>query len=448
MDSIQTLTDRLAIYLAAYKHYLDVKSHARLLDSAIFGEPLAMDLATIAFGYKDLTNLNIDGNHPAIDLGSETAGCAIQVTLMASSTKVVETQRKFFEHGLDKTYTRLKFICLRGRQSEYASQQIVRERGSFRFDPKQDIYDLKDLLKRLVDHPDPEKLKLFSGRLEAELSSAIRPYLLGIDRPGQNLRRLFEDHDVRTSDAVKALGRFNVSRAVFSDSTRLAEAASPDLTRYVAEQFWISDDWIDGVDDHIYSGGPGNETTTSWRRTLRDAYELIERVSSNEEQLRLIIPSGLSLCDLDAMEDVVDQRALSYENFYLVAQKQNDFLVDSFRMVVGDALRYEGCRQGILLLFLAAAIFQIETQRPMYLNVIAVPREVLLGCLRGEQFLAEVSRSGTTIDNHTDYFYHDDTGALIATPKVPHRLAKFLQDQLSDFVAGRFATLPTTIRFS
>lgn len=107
MYPIQTLIDRLAIYLAAYKHYIDIKSHARLLDGAILGEALAKDLATVAFGYNDLINLNLVKNYPAIDLGSIASGCAIQVTLMASSTKVVETQQKFFDHGTDKKYKSL-----------------------------------------------------------------------------------------------------------------------------------------------------------------------------------------------------------------------------------------------------------------------------------------------------------------------------------------------------
>ena len=76
MNSNQTLADRLAIYLAAYKHYVAIKSKARLQDGAIFGEALARDLAEIVFDYKDLVNLNLKTSFPAIDLGSAAAGCA------------------------------------------------------------------------------------------------------------------------------------------------------------------------------------------------------------------------------------------------------------------------------------------------------------------------------------------------------------------------------------
>lgn len=448
MDSIQTLADRLAIYLAAYKHYVDVKSQARLLNGAIFGEPLAMDLATIAFGYKDLENLNLGGNAPAIDLGSASASCAIQVTLFASTTKVIETQQKIFKHGLDKKYTKLKFICLKDKQTAYESRQIILEREGFKFDPEHDIYDLRDLFKQLVTQPDPEKFESFCNRLEVELGSVIRPYLLGVDLPGQNLRRLFDEHDVRITDAVKALEKFNVSRAVIANNLLLAEAASRDLVRYVAEQFQVSGDWIEGVDDHIYSGGPGVESCTSWRRNLRDAHDLIERVHSSGEKLQLIIPLGLSLCDLDANEDVVDHNHPNYEHFYLVAQKQNDFLIERYRMVIGDPLSYQHCRQGILLLFLATTLYEMETQRVRYIDVIASPREDILACYEGSKFLTELGRSGQTIDNHKDYFYTNSAGALIATPKVPKGFAQFLQDELTDFVARRAPFLPASIQFS
>jgi len=126
MNSTQALADRLAIYLAAYKHYVELKSKARLLDVAIFGEPLARDLAKIVFGYKDLVNLNLETSFPAVDLGSSSAACAIQVTISASATKIVETQQKFFEHGLDRTYSKLKFIILGNKQKTYNWLRVFR----------------------------------------------------------------------------------------------------------------------------------------------------------------------------------------------------------------------------------------------------------------------------------------------------------------------------------
>lgn len=79
-------------------------------------------------GYTDLENLNLKHNFPAVDLGTKSGDCAIQVTVTSSSTKIVETQEKFFEHGIMNTYAKLIFVILgRNRPATTAS-------GSF--DPK------------------------------------------------------------------------------------------------------------------------------------------------------------------------------------------------------------------------------------------------------------------------------------------------------------------------
>jgi hypothetical protein len=447
MNSTQALADRLAIYLAAYKHYVEIKSKARLLDVAIFGESLARDLAEIVFGYKDLVNLNLETSFPAVDLGSSVAACAIQVTITASTTKIVETQQKFFEHSLDSTYSRLKFIILGDKQATYESQRIVRAHGAFSFDPDQDIYDLGDLFKILVAAADPAKFEAFYKRLESELGSAIRPYLLGADRPGQNLRDLLDAHDVRTTEAVQALKPFGMSRAIYSNNMSIAEMSSPDLIQYVAEQFWVSGEWIDGTYAHIYSGGPGAETGTEWRRSLAGAYDLVRRASLNGEKLDLIIPIGLNLCELDACKDVVDHEAHDFEHFFVVARKANDFSVECFRLVISDPLSYRPCRDGIFLLFVAAEIYELETRRKTYIDVYAAPRAHILSCYLGDQFLVDLHRSGQLIRNHKDFVYSGEGTVLKATQDVPSRLAPLLQASLTAFVARHSSSLPAAIVF-
>lgn len=447
MNSIQDLANRLAIYLAAYKHYVELKSKAGLLDVAIFGEPLARDLAEIVFDYKDLVNLNLETNFPAVDLGSLTASCAIQVTLSVSTTKVVETQKKFFEHGLDGTYSALKFVALRDKQKTYGRQQIIRSRGTFDFDPDRDIYDLGDLFKILVAKADAAKLEAVYKRLEIQIGSAIRPYLLDADRPGQHLRSLLSAHDVRTTDAVQALQSFGMTRTIYSDSLSLAEASSRELIEYVAEQFWISSDWIEGTYDHIYSGAPGAEKTTDWRRSLRGAYDLVARANANGEQLNVIIPVWPDFRELDSVGNIVAFEARDYEHFFLVARKSNDFSVDCFRLVISDPLSYRKCRDGLFLLFLAAEIYEIETQRKTYIDVYQAQREDIRSCYLGDTFLVDLVRSGRLIRNHKDFIYSDGTAVLKATQDVPNRLAIWLRENLTEFVARRASSLPTTISF-
>lgn len=175
-DSNQALASRLATFVAAYKHYVTIYSNARLPDVAVFGESLARDIAEIVFGYRDLVNLNLETSFPAVDLGSPAAACAIQVTISGSTTTIVETQEKFFAHGLDGVYFRLTFIILGEKQATYDSQRIVRSRGAFTFDPDRDIFDLDDLFRILVSEADPAKIDAFADRLQRELGSSTRPY--------------------------------------------------------------------------------------------------------------------------------------------------------------------------------------------------------------------------------------------------------------------------------
>lgn len=446
MDSIQTLANRLAIYLAAYKYYVDIKSKAGLLESSIFGEALGKDIAEIAFGYNDLVNLNIQKNYPAIDLGSTVAKCAIQVTITASSTKIVETQQKFFKHGLNNTYSRLIFIILGEKQGSYNSLQIIRERGSFKFDPEKDIYDLNALFNILVQAADPAKFEAFNKSLENQLGASIRPYLLGVDRPGQNLRRLFDAHDVTITNAVGALNSFGVNRAIYSSNINLSEAAGVELIQYVAKQFAVSNDWIDGQSSHIYCNGPDTESTTDWRRSLRGAYDLIKCIRSDKEELDLIIPVGFNLSELDESLNVVDPRLESYEHFFVAARQKNKFSVERFRLIISDPLTYPPCRKGIFLLFLAAEIYEIKTGCKTYLNVCTAPKDDILICNSGDLFLVDIFRSRQFMRNHKDFIYYDGS-TLKATNDVPRQLAEMLQENLTEFIARGEISLPDVIQF-
>jgi hypothetical protein len=175
-DSTQTLANRLATYLAAYKHYIEIYARAGSPDIAIFGEPLARDIAGIVFGYTDLVSLNLQTSFPSVGLGSPAGACAIQVTVPGSTTNIVQTQETFFAQGLDGTYSRLKVIVLGKKEGSYDSERIVRSRGAFAFDPDRDIHDLDDLLGILVSSADPARLEALADRLQRELGSPTQPY--------------------------------------------------------------------------------------------------------------------------------------------------------------------------------------------------------------------------------------------------------------------------------
>ena len=175
-DPTQTLAGRLATYLTAYKHYIEIYSKAGSPDVAIFGEPLARDMAMIVFGYTDLVSLNLQTSFSSVGLGSPAGACAIQVAVMGTTTNIVETQEAFFAQGFDSTYSRLNFIVLGKKEASYDSERIVRSRGTFSFDPDRDIHDLDDLLGIMVSRADPARLEAFADRLQSELGSPTQPY--------------------------------------------------------------------------------------------------------------------------------------------------------------------------------------------------------------------------------------------------------------------------------
>ncbi|MDX3935786.1 SMEK domain-containing protein [Stenotrophomonas sp.] len=434
-----SLVHRLAIYLAAYKHYLDFKTQAGLLDAAVLGEAVALDLARITWGYTDLENLNLKHNFPAVDLGTKSGDCAIQVTVTSSSTKIVETQEKFLEHGIMNTYARLIFVILGEKQASYDSQRIVRSQGKFTFDPEKDIYDLNDLYNIVAKGGDAAKVAQFADRIEQELSDKIRPFLVGVDKPGQNLRRLFEAHDVSIANAVEPLKKFGITRSIFSNNTRLSEAADLHVVPYIADEFSVASDWINGSDGHIYNAQPGL-VPQDWRRSLEKSYQVIREAISNSEELILLIPGEVGLNSLDRVKDVADVKSADYQHFFLAARKKNDFGEYRYRMAISEPLSYKCTRDGIFLMFLAAEIHQAITQETIYISVVGASRDELLSCYSGDRFLVDLIRGAPTLGNQRDFVQATNYG-FMARRIVSASTVRVLQQMLTDFTSKH--QLPT-----
>lgn len=429
-----SLVDRLAIYLAAYKQYLVFKTQAGLLDAAVLGEAVALDLARITWGYSDLENLNLKHSYPAVDLGTKNGDCAIQVTVTSSSTKIVETQQTFFKHQLMKNYSKLIFVILGEKQASYDSQRIVRSQGSFTFDPAKDIYDLNDLFNIVVKSGDTTKIEQFADRIEQELSDKIRPFLAGVDKPGQNMRRLFEAHDVSTAKAVEPLKKFGITRSIFSNNTSLSEAADVSVVSYLADQFSVASKWIDGSCSHIYNENPGSDPS-SWRRSLADSYQVIKGAIRNSEDLLLLIPSEVELASLDSINEVSDVGSPDYQHFFLAARKQNDFGEDRYRMAISEPLSYKSTRDGIFLVFLAAELHHAIAEKTIYIHVLGVPRNDLLSCYSGDRFLADLVRDATTLGNQRDFVEHTNNG-FISRSIVSQGTVKVLNQMLAEYISN------------
>lgn len=456
-ESIVNLANDATIKISIYKHYLSTSVKTGQLTAATFGEPFARDLVELAFEHTDLENLNVRRNFPAVDLGSRSASCAYQVTVTGSSDKIIETQATFFDHGLDKTYQKLKFIILGDKLTTYRNQKIVRCRGSFSFDPKNDVYDLDDLLGILVAHGNPEKFKTLIARLDAQLGLLQAPAHLtfqpapvptspAIKLPAHHLHKVFKAHAVTTTNLLEVLRGFGVTRSIYADDEKFSDIASKPLLECVASEFGISHEWLGGDAEHIYSGGPGAEIGTQWRRGLMGAYDLISRTFAEGEKLALFLPAGRSLLQLNEIEDVVDFREPGYEHFFLVAQRRNAFEVNRLRMVISDPLSYGPCRKGILLLFLAVALYRIQKNVHVYIDVWVTPKEQIRDCDMGMKFLVDVKRNGGLHRNDTDFIYLDAQGVLRTTTDVPNSVVPMLQDELKKFSAQQHASIPATIQ--
>jgi|GEM_PF-5257489 len=458
-ESTSVLSDRLALQLTDYRRYIETKANAGLLDVTIFGEALARDLAKISFGYTDLVSLNLKKSFPAIDLASEAASCAVQVTLSVDSSKIFETQQKFFAYELHKRYSRLIFIALQDKQASFTSEKIVREHEGFTFEPSKDVFDLNDLYRIVVLEGPRERIESFGLRLAAEVDVsppriAVHAPLVGqpspdVTLPAVHLRKLFNAHKVLPTDAIEGLKSFGVTREMYSDDIKLANAAGRALIDHVANEFSVSNLWIDGADDHIYSGGTGAEQSTSWRRSLREAYEFVDRLISEGQTLTLFVPHEIALHALDDTKDVVDRQEPGYMSFFLVAKRRNSFFTERYHAVISDPLSYRPCRDGLFLLFLGAELRRLLTHEQSLIKVWQTSSELITACNAGKHFIVDLESVGGPFRNHADFVFYDPSrGCLTASQDVPLRLVTRLQEELDEFVKRQSACLPNTIRTS
>lgn len=110
-----------------------------------------------------LTNMNhIHEDFPAIDLGDPSKGIAVQVTSTERRDKVRTTLKKFFDQGLDRTFSERLIILIIGKADAY-SKDFTTERG-FNFNPAQDIWD-ENVLGREINKLDLDRLVMLDDYL-------------------------------------------------------------------------------------------------------------------------------------------------------------------------------------------------------------------------------------------------------------------------------------------
>ncbi|MBM0748595.1 SMEK domain-containing protein [Pantoea eucrina] len=433
MDSKAMLADRLSIYLTAYKYYIETKSKVRLFDVAIFGESFACKVAGIVFDYDDLINLNLSTkNYPAIDLGSNAKRHAIQVTINGKSEKIEKTIETYLNNGLENKYQELRFIILGNKQKEYTSQNITQKNGAFKFNPEEDIYDLNDLYRIIVDKGDTKKMHDFIICIEEELGNKIRPYLVNYNKPAQNLRNLFEIHDVTMTSAVTALSPFGLTRKIYSAMDELNELIKPKLIDYLASQFGVSYEWLAGDVEHIYNNSRDIAPDTSWRRSLCLAMKFIIDIEKSGETLGVFLPSEVILEEVTALDNGVTFPAVANNRFIVFSEKINDLNVSCFRLRLIEPLYFTKTYHGLLLLFLAAEILEHNDKKKHYINIFNVELDKLLACEKGQMFIAEVKIDSNLFDNHK-YLVRIENGTIHAS-NIPLSAKSFLEKTFEEFV--------------
>lgn len=158
---------------------------AGLYDKNKLSETVLVPLFSEVFGFGHLRNLNASqaANFPAIDLADDTAKVAIQVTATASGNKVQATIDGFMDHGLHHTYSRLIVYVLSEKQKSYSVKtNHFKAEGGFRFDPKADILDYRDLLK-LIAGFQIDKVERIRHLLEANFGDPKTLYAMGTAGP-------------------------------------------------------------------------------------------------------------------------------------------------------------------------------------------------------------------------------------------------------------------------
>ena len=451
------------VKLSVYCDTLNRKARARLFDMAIHGEAVARDLLELALGFGDLKNLNLLACHDAIDLASDGHACAIQVSLTVDTDKIVETQEKFFARSLDQRYSRLMFLALGTKPKRYKSSRIVKEQGDFKFDPSKDVIDLTDILQGLVLSGDVSSVRQFADRLDRELTGLTpkpadsslsvnhlqptgpRPKRGDPTLSVNRIHQLFEAHQVKPVYATQALSAFGVTRFVLADDEAFTNAAKPQLLDYVAHEFGVGNEWLDGTYDCIYIGSRGSEQGAFWRNDLSYAYSLVSKAFSEAERLLLFMPAGPTLLDRESAQDCVDHNDADYESFFLVARKPNDFKIERYRVVINDTFSYRKCRDGLFLLMLAASLYRAANPSTVtYIDLWVCDAEVMKQCNKGERFVADLYLNGCLFRNNLDFFYPGG-GHMNATSDVPPRVVAWLQESIAAFAARSGLRIPATI---
>lgn len=168
----QELLQRSSTLLGRFAYEVKVQNAMGLFDINTLAENFLIPIFSIAFNCPNLRNQNrIRMNFPAVDLGCKTSRTSIQITSDSSSSKAIETLKKFESHGLGSDFDSLYIYVITERQRSYTSRKLAEAANclSIKFDPSSNILDFHDLAKKLNELNNGQ-IKHINDQLEAEFT--------------------------------------------------------------------------------------------------------------------------------------------------------------------------------------------------------------------------------------------------------------------------------------
>lgn len=170
-------------------------------------ETILIPLLAEVYGYTKLRNINSERyNCPGIDLGDETARVAFQITSTSDTEKVKEALQTFIKYKWYENYDRLIIYNLIEKENHKPSSVAVYEKiiqGKFVFDKDKDIWDFRDILKK-VEHFQIEKARKIESILEANFGEKrIPPEWEVIDKVEQIVNKYTQLFVGRSEDIQK-----------------------------------------------------------------------------------------------------------------------------------------------------------------------------------------------------------------------------------------------------
>ena len=157
----------IADSLALLSSQVSVRNAINLYDINIVAESFYSELLNLIEGFN-LKNVNtIKKNAPGIDLADEGNRVSIQVTSDNTSDKIKHTIEEFLLNKSYEKYDRLIILILTNKK-KYTT--VFETDGKFDFDKNKDIWDVKDLIKR-VEALSTDKLKTINEFLQRELNN-------------------------------------------------------------------------------------------------------------------------------------------------------------------------------------------------------------------------------------------------------------------------------------